>query len=225
MPEIPKQRSSHERGLERPLVVRAALELLNEVGYSGLTVRCLAERLGVKAAALYWHFKNKQDLINAMAQAMLEQAYAEADLSVTDADWHTLLHVTAVTNRRALTGWRDGAQLMAHADITAQSSAMEGLGHLVKALMAQGFSFELAMSSLFTIVRYTLGCVFEEQTDPRSAQPPAEQVKFIKQFVKTVGVTLPSPSKRPSADEQFERGLEIILAGIAARLDASRSLA
>ncbi len=45
--------------LQPNTVIRAALDLLNEVGVDGLTTRKLAERLGVQQPALYWHFRNK----------------------------------------------------------------------------------------------------------------------------------------------------------------------
>lgn len=41
------------------MVVRAALDLLNEVGLDGLTLRRIATELDVQAPALYWHVKNK----------------------------------------------------------------------------------------------------------------------------------------------------------------------
>ena len=40
--------------LQPNTVIRAALDLLNEVGVDGLTTRKLAERLGVQQPALYW---------------------------------------------------------------------------------------------------------------------------------------------------------------------------
>jgi TetR/AcrR family tetracycline transcriptional repressor len=43
------------------------LDVLDEVGIDGLTVRLLAGRLGVKSPALYWHLRNKQELLDAMA--------------------------------------------------------------------------------------------------------------------------------------------------------------
>ena len=57
--------------LQREAVIRTALELLNDVGMEGLTTRRLAERLGVQQPALYWHFKNKRALLDALAEAML----------------------------------------------------------------------------------------------------------------------------------------------------------
>ena len=55
--------------LQPNTVIRAALDLLNEVGVDGLTTRKLAERLGVQQPALYWHFRNKRALLDALAEA------------------------------------------------------------------------------------------------------------------------------------------------------------
>ena len=57
------------------MVVRAALELLNEAGLDGLTTRRLAEVLGVQGPALYWHFKNKQELIDEMSRALISESF------------------------------------------------------------------------------------------------------------------------------------------------------
>ncbi|WP_253822636.1 TetR family transcriptional regulator, partial [Salmonella enterica] len=57
--------------LQPNTVIRAALDLLNEVGVDGLTTRKLAERLGVQQPALYWHFRNKRALLDALAEATL----------------------------------------------------------------------------------------------------------------------------------------------------------
>ena len=62
--------------LNRDDVLRAALDLLNEVGIDALTTRKLAERLGVQSPTLYWHFKNKAALLDAMSQAVLLQSRA-----------------------------------------------------------------------------------------------------------------------------------------------------
>nr|QWP89370.1 Nucleoid occlusion factor SlmA [Escherichia coli] len=59
--------------LQPNTVIRAALDLLNEVGVDGLTTRKLAERLGVQQPALYWHFRNKRALLDALAEAMLAE--------------------------------------------------------------------------------------------------------------------------------------------------------
>lgn len=59
--------------IDRKQVVDTALRLLNEVGLDGLTLRGIAKELNVQAPALYWHFKNKQELLDEMATEMVRR--------------------------------------------------------------------------------------------------------------------------------------------------------
>ena len=58
--------------LDQGAVVSAAFEVLNSVGLDGLSLRLVAERLGVQAPALYWHVHNKAELISLMAATFSE---------------------------------------------------------------------------------------------------------------------------------------------------------
>ncbi|MGP1667261.1 MAG: TetR family transcriptional regulator, partial [Rhodanobacter sp.] len=49
------------------------MDLLDQAGLDNLTMRRLADALQVKAASLYWHFANKQALMDAMADALMAQ--------------------------------------------------------------------------------------------------------------------------------------------------------
>lgn len=62
--------------LDRTRVADTALKLLNEVGLDGLTLRAIAKELDVKAPALYWHFKDKQALLDEMATEMYRRMVA-----------------------------------------------------------------------------------------------------------------------------------------------------
>lgn len=53
-----------EAPLSRARIVAAAVELLDEEGIDGLTMRRLAERLGSGVMSLYWHVNNKDDVID-----------------------------------------------------------------------------------------------------------------------------------------------------------------
>ncbi|MCE3589844.1 TetR family transcriptional regulator, partial [Escherichia coli] len=57
--------------LQREAVIRAALDLLGETGVDGLTTRRIAAALGVQQPALYWHFKDKAALLDALAETIL----------------------------------------------------------------------------------------------------------------------------------------------------------
>ncbi|WP_035843179.1 TetR/AcrR family transcriptional regulator C-terminal domain-containing protein [Kitasatospora azatica] len=54
--------------LSREIIARAALDVVDETGPGGLTMRALAERLGVKAASLYNHVASKDELLDALAE-------------------------------------------------------------------------------------------------------------------------------------------------------------
>ena len=53
--------------LDQAAIVGAAFEVLNNEGLDGLSLRLVAEQLGVQAPALYWHVHNKAELLSLMA--------------------------------------------------------------------------------------------------------------------------------------------------------------
>ena len=73
--------------LDRQLIVRQAFAVLNEAGVDGLTLRRLAAQLDVRAPALYWHFKSKQDLLDEMATEVLRQAAKKSTAFDGIEDW------------------------------------------------------------------------------------------------------------------------------------------
>jgi len=66
----PEEERPH--GLTRDRLVEAALGLINEEGLDGLSMRALAERLEVKAASLYWHVRDRGELLELLAESILE---------------------------------------------------------------------------------------------------------------------------------------------------------
>ncbi|HUZ70586.1 MAG TPA: TetR family transcriptional regulator [Candidatus Saccharimonadales bacterium] len=71
-------RQETETGLNREAVIQAALGMLDAVGVEGLSMRALADRLGVKAASLYWHIRDKEQLLELVAEAVLERVAVPA---------------------------------------------------------------------------------------------------------------------------------------------------
>jgi AcrR family transcriptional regulator len=60
-----------KQGLTRERLVAAALALIGEEGLDGLSMRALAEQLEVKAASLYWHVRDRRELIELLADSIL----------------------------------------------------------------------------------------------------------------------------------------------------------
>jgi TetR/AcrR family tetracycline transcriptional repressor len=103
------RRKRERQPLDREQVVRAALELLDEVGLDGLTMRSLADRLGVQAASLYRHVRDKEDLLALLADEISGEISIEED----GRPWQEQLVDAAWRVRRGLLVHRDAARLLA----------------------------------------------------------------------------------------------------------------
>ncbi len=97
------------RGLDRAQIIQAALDLLDEVGLDGLTMRRLAERLDVKAASLYWHVHDKDDLLDLLADAISGEIRPPA----AGLPWREALEQMAWEVRRVYLSHRDAARVLA----------------------------------------------------------------------------------------------------------------
>ncbi|MEU8523030.1 TetR/AcrR family transcriptional regulator [Streptomyces sp. NBC_01216] len=95
------QASARRRGtpLSRETVLSAAVELADETGVGTLTMRKLAERLGVEAMSLYHHVANKEAILD----GMVDVVFGEVELPADALDWKTAMRRRAVSLRDALT--------------------------------------------------------------------------------------------------------------------------
>lgn len=88
--------------LRKPDIVAAGLGILDAYGLADLTMRRVADELGVQAGALYYHVPNKQSLLSALADEILATIGKASDLG----EW-------AREYRRSLLARRDAAELVA----------------------------------------------------------------------------------------------------------------
>ncbi len=179
--------------LGRQKVVNAALLLLNAVGLEGLTTRRLAEELGVQGPALYWHFKNKQELIDEMARALLTHSYGPMQPGQTWADWLT---DGARRLRKAMLSYRDGARLMAGYRPGREQGRLDP-EVMFGPLNAAGFSRIESFYAVLTVGQFTFGWTMDEQAAMERGRDAGPWLK---------------------PDEGFEFGLTTIIAGLKARL-------
>jgi TetR/AcrR family tetracycline transcriptional repressor len=100
--------------LDRRRIVTEAVALLDADGLEGVTLRKLAQRLGVQAPTLYWHLPNKAALVTAIAEEILEQQFPETSLVPPGADqrWQDWLADVAQRLRRAMLAHPDGARVV-----------------------------------------------------------------------------------------------------------------
>ena len=145
-------------GQRRTEVLHAAIELLDEVGLDGLTMRVLASRLGVRAGALYRHYPSKQALLDAMVEHL---ASPEVAVRVTG-PWDERLRIVATGIREVMLSHRDGARLMSTFRDPGAEAVQTFLG-LIAALVEAGIPEETAVVAVDTVLAYVNGFTTEEQ--------------------------------------------------------------
>ncbi|MFE4194275.1 TetR/AcrR family transcriptional regulator C-terminal domain-containing protein [Paenarthrobacter sp. NPDC056912] len=84
--------------LNRGRVLDAAVTLADEVGIEALSMRRLAQELGVVPMALYKHVANKEELLDGMVDTLV----SEIDPPAADAPWKTAVRLRVLSARRAL---------------------------------------------------------------------------------------------------------------------------
>jgi AcrR family transcriptional regulator len=95
-------------GLTRARVVTAALDLLQHEGLDALRMRPLADRLQVKAASLYWHVRDRDELLELLAAALL----AEVRPPRTSAGWREDALAVCTALERVTARRRDAARVL-----------------------------------------------------------------------------------------------------------------
>jgi len=211
--------------LTRPRVVQAALALLAEEGFDGLTMRRLAERLGIKAASLYNHVSDKLELLTLLGDAICEQV-PEPDPA---APWREQLEGMGRAVRAVLTAHRDGARVLA-ATPPAGPSRLRLIERLLAMLVGAGFSTADAADAGHVLNSFVVGFVLDETAgEPRGAADAKRMQEEARRWFKALPadqyptlVRLADELIDTSADRRFEFGIRAMLDGLELRLRSGR---
>ena len=156
MVAIPNTGCTIHTVLTRGRIVEAGLRILDSWGLGDLSMRRIADELGVKAGALYYHMPNKQSLLAGIADVILSPV-AVPDSAVTE-EW---LRSWSHSLRGALLTHRDGAELVA-------STTALGMGSVDATAAAREVLAERACpepeATAAAFLHFILGHVMAEQT-------------------------------------------------------------
>jgi AcrR family transcriptional regulator len=214
---LPVAEARRER-LNRTRVLRTAVELADHGGFDGLSMRKLAEQLGVVPMALYKHVADKHELLD----GMVDLVFAEVEVP-TDVEWKAAMRVRATSMRDALrrhpwaigrmeTGTPGPANLRHHNAVLA---CLRG---------GAGFPFRTAVHAYSLMDSYIYGFALQDKT--LAGDMPSE----AKRRREVVAARHPAPEQDyPYLIEvaeqfamhgydytsEFEFGLDLILDGIA----------
>ena len=213
-----RSKSKPRVALSRDRALAVAVELADAAGIEALTMRKLAEALGVEAMSLYHHVPNKNDILN----GMVDLVFAEIELP-TDADWKTAMRKRAHSARAALNRHRWAVGLM-------ESRSAPGLATLAHhdavlgCLLRAGFSMSLTAHAYSLIDSYIYGFALQElqlpfdTQDSKDTQAVAAEI-FRKlpegAFPHLVAFTVKHVLKPGySYAKEFGFGLDLILDGL-----------
>src|ERR1700733_13300800 len=203
--------------VNRDIVVRGGLKLLNDVGLERMTLPLLARELGIQAATLYWNFKSKEELMDAMATMVLADGAAQLVPAKASRDWGVWAASFGTGLRKTLLAYRDGGRMVAGTRLT-DTTYMKTAERIAAKLIKSGFTVRQAVVLLSTIYNYTLSFVMEEQAvfPRRTERSPKYDITARKKRLDPKEFPIMRQSGSilfDKFDRRFKEGIELILFG------------
>ncbi|WP_009634270.1 TetR/AcrR family transcriptional regulator C-terminal domain-containing protein [Synechocystis sp. PCC 7509] len=201
--------------LSRERVLDAALYLADEGGIEALSMRKLAEELGVKAMSLYNHVANKDDVLD----GIVDLAIAEIDLPNLEIDWKLAMRRRANSAHEMLLRHPWSTMLIV-SRVNVGAAMLRYVNATLGCLHKAGFSFEMADrawnaidSHIYGFTLQELNFPFEEAEYSEAAQKglpliPAQEYPYLNQLTHQI------IGGHYDGIHDFEFGLELILNGL-----------
>jgi AcrR family transcriptional regulator len=151
MPTRTKASRQRRESLSRERIVETAIALLDRSGEAGLTFRGLSEQLATGAGAIYWHIANKNDLLTAACDAVVERMFKDSVVTTPKATIRALaLNIFGVIDAHPWVG----STLTSTEGLSPLLRILEIIGQQVRAL---GVPTNQQWTVASTLVAYILG--------------------------------------------------------------------
>jgi AcrR family transcriptional regulator len=169
--EIPEDLMATERKartqLDRNDWIEGAIDVLAENGVAGLRVEVLAKNFGVTKGSFYWHFKDRQDLLDAVLELWKEGRLRDIEKQTTAvpgkelAQIHHVIDVySAVRNRKGMSielAVRDWARHDAKVNAVVEEVDAYRLACTKKLFLTLGLSDDEAHARSILVFAYVFG--------------------------------------------------------------------
>lgn len=210
--------------LTRQRILQAALDYVDTHGLAALSMHKLGTELGVKGMSLYSHVDSKDALLDGVVEAIWSELIPPADVS---AGWQDTLRAAARSIRATLRRHPQAAPLLAGRAVMPRA-ALEAVAGYRDQLCADGLDPQQAIEALRVVLVYALGYSLTEIAWEASGAAPAcadeDDLTRLRRVTAMVPPEAPDDLVRLAmsfcggydADIDFDRGLELMLAGMAA---------
>jgi AcrR family transcriptional regulator len=225
---MPTTRKSVARApLTRERVLLAAQTIADQDGLDALTMRRLADHLGVEAMSIYHHLPNKDAILDGLVELAFSEIEEEVGGFGTQAnveDWPAVLRGRILGSRRVLLTHRWVPVVLETRGVMVPTMARY-IDGVVGIMRAGGLSFDLIHHSLHALGSRMYGFTQELSLDSDDAAPAGEDLVRLRAFVPNLAAMLEDvvhddpDSTLGWCDDQteFEFGLDILLGGIERR--------
>jgi AcrR family transcriptional regulator len=221
MPRTAKKKAATERlPLSRDRVLHAALEIADAGGIGSLTIRSLAQALGVQPMSVYHHVANKEQILD----GIVDLVFAEIDLPSPEGEWRAEVRRRCESARAVLRrhAWAIG---LLETRTSPGPATMKHHDANIATFRAGGFSIALTAHAYALIDSYVYGFALQEASLPFDDSNVAEVAAPMMEMFRDGGyphmVELATEHVlKPGYDfgDEFAFGLDLILDGLAARL-------
>ncbi|MFD9129139.1 TetR/AcrR family transcriptional regulator [Kitasatospora sp. NPDC059571] len=201
-------------GLTLTAITAAALELADRDGLDALSMRAVADRLGVRHTSLYRHVASREELLVELVDHML----GEVSLPEPGPDWRAATEAGARAYHRVLNAHRALAPLLTRGQLLGPN-ALRAREQGLRVLIEAGWEPALAVRIYLTVTHFVVGaCVLDSGGAARTAEQraamadlfaalPAGRHPLVSAHAALLG--------EPDGDEEFDFGLRCLLDGIA----------
>ncbi|MFI6787423.1 TetR/AcrR family transcriptional regulator [Nonomuraea sp. NPDC050383] len=200
-------------------IVDAGMAAFAEVGYQGLSMRQVAERLDVHAGSLYYHVRNKSALLRLMADRVARQAYDAGTEALAalpeEADWRRRVEVQVVTLRESIKRHAGGAILLAGSPKVLSAGALSLMERLLRTLADAGVPAEDLIVVADTLLSHVTGFVLQEQSESQTPAIGEQELADLRARYPLTVATAPIHDQ----DERFLRSVRLICATVRARCE------
>jgi TetR/AcrR family tetracycline transcriptional repressor len=149
-----KEKQVGSTGLSRARLVSEALGLVQEEGLEALSMRALADRLHVKAASLYWHVRDRRELLELLAESILDRVPAPRATG-----WRDAVLGMAAALQKTIASQRDAGRILLEVlGAIKKSDAFARLkGRLETAGLQPGEAEEVALMVMVHVISHRQG--------------------------------------------------------------------
>jgi len=204
--------------LSKERVLQAAVSLADAGGIESLSMRKLAQELGVEAMSLYNHVRNKDDVLDGIADVVI----GEIDIAASGADWQTAMRRQVLSARTVLLRHR-WARRVIESRTGMSPAIMRYFESVLRIFREGGFSVDQTHHALHVMGSHVLGFtqeLFDDspglESSPEAAAILAREMANEYPYITEMALAVSHGEGLGGCDDdlEFELALDLILGGL-----------